>query len=328
MQGKSVFRKVIAGWVLLAILPSCTKEQAPIRISINAWPGYEFLFLAEQKGFFREEGVNVQLLQLGSLSDTPAAFERGKIDGMAATLAEVLQAQKDSRRHAQIFLVLDYSNGSDVIMAQQGISSVAQLKGRRVGLEVASLGVFMLVRSLEKAGLQLQDVQMVVSDQSSLAEMFRQQTIDAIVTYPPEALGLQQQPGINTVFSSADIPDEVIDVLALDNTMLQQHPEKASAIIRATYRAMEYARQHPDEAYAVMGNREGLSAQAFHDALQQGIHMLPRSAQQEYFGEQGKLLSAMQTVKTVMQQTGQLETELPVESMINPAPLRAVAVLP
>ncbi|MFN8644057.1 MAG: hypothetical protein U0802_21280, partial [Candidatus Binatia bacterium] len=42
----------------------------PLRVGINAWPGYEYLYLADVQGFYAREGVEVQLLEFGSLSDT------------------------------------------------------------------------------------------------------------------------------------------------------------------------------------------------------------------------------------------------------------------
>ena len=60
--------------------------QPPVRIGINFWPGYEFLYLAEKQGFFKQEGVPVELIQFSSMGDARRAFERGQVDAMAVTL--------------------------------------------------------------------------------------------------------------------------------------------------------------------------------------------------------------------------------------------------
>ena len=83
---------LVCGLALLALsLGSCSTERAhptPLRIGINAWPGYEFLYLAQEKGFFREAGVEVQLIEFNSLSDVRRSFERNQIDGFAGTMVE------------------------------------------------------------------------------------------------------------------------------------------------------------------------------------------------------------------------------------------------
>ena len=61
----------------------CRKELPVIRVGMNLWPGYEFLYLAKEKGYFLEEGINLQLYDFVSLSDSRRAFERGQIDVLA-----------------------------------------------------------------------------------------------------------------------------------------------------------------------------------------------------------------------------------------------------
>ena len=75
---------------LILIFPACRKENPPIRIGSTLWPGYDFLYLAKEKGFFEEEGVNVQLFDFVSLSDSRRAFERGQIDVLTGTIVEML----------------------------------------------------------------------------------------------------------------------------------------------------------------------------------------------------------------------------------------------
>ncbi len=304
---------------LLLLLASCGNPPAPIRISINAWPGYEFLYLAQEKGLFEAEGVQVQLVEFGSLSDVRRAFEKGQIDGMAATLVEVLQARDISPRTPQVVLAVDYSNGADVILAQKSISSVAELKGTRVGLELASLNVFLLGRALEKNGLTVKDLKLVGSDQNSLEEMFNKGQLDAVVSYPPNSVRLKNH--ANTLFSSADIPGEVFDVLAMDAKLIQQRPEDVARIIRAFHAAIAYAEAHPDEAYQLMGQREGITGQEFGSILQHDITMLHLNDQPEYFGPQGKLKQAALQMEQVLRDTGQISGPSRQEPIDNTIPL-------
>lgn len=290
--------------LLLTLSASCRPPADPIRISINAWPGYEFLYLAQEKGFFAEEGVEVRLVEFGSLSDVRRAYERGQIDGMASTLIEVIQARDISPRTPQVFLVVDYSNGADVIMAPPAIKSIPELKGKHVGLELASLNVFLLARALEKHGLGIKDVQMIGSDQLSMEQMFRQGELDALVTYPPTSLKLEQVGHV--IFSSADVPGEIFDVLALDATIIQQRPQEVAGIARAFLRAVDYARAHPEESNQIMGQREGISADQFGAVLEVNIQMLGLKDQARYFGPDGQLQKAATAIERVLRESGQI----------------------
>jgi ABC-type nitrate/sulfonate/bicarbonate transport system substrate-binding protein len=101
----------------------CQRMKDPtVRIAINAWPGYEFLYLAHVKGFFKEVGVDAQIIEFASLSDLRRAFEKGQVDIMAGTAAEVLLSRQNSNRRTQAFIVADYTpdeSGVAVIAADE-----------------------------------------------------------------------------------------------------------------------------------------------------------------------------------------------------------------
>ena len=148
--------------VLSLLLAGCGQPKSPpLRVGINAWPPYEFLFLAQEKGFFRDAGVDVKLVEFGSLSDARQAFENGKLDGWAATLVEVVMVHDGAMRKPRILRLLDFSDGADVIIAGKDTQSIRDLRGKRCGVEQASLGVFLLGRALESEGLHLTDVTLV-----------------------------------------------------------------------------------------------------------------------------------------------------------------------
>src|ERR1035437_4801547 len=177
-------RRSLSLLLAVAALPfnfGCSPEKpASLRVGINSWPGYEFLYLAQEKGFYREEGLEVRLVEFNSLSDTRRAYERGQINVLTSTVIEVLQARDNSPRSPQIVRVVDYSNGADVILARPGLTNSASLRAAGGGLELASLGVYVLARGLERSGLSLADVKMVPVNQLSMEDGYRRGELDAI----------------------------------------------------------------------------------------------------------------------------------------------------
>ena len=305
--------------VLLAMLASgCGRgERTELRLAINPWPGHEFLFLAREKGFLAAEGLNVRLVEYSSLSDCRVAFETGQVDALACTLIEVLQARENSQRHPQIVLVTDYSNGADVILARPELASVSALKGRRVGLELGALGGFILGRALELQGLKLSEVQLVSCTPGTLEAAFASGEIDAAVTYPPTSIRLEASGKMRRLFSSADIPGEVVDIVAVDAPLLRRDPELPARLSRALQQAQEYTRAHPQEAYAMMGRREGISAAEFEQALA-GIQLVDAAGQRAFFGPKGSLPSSLRDVDRMLRATGQLRKSIPLTELLPP----------
>jgi NitT/TauT family transport system substrate-binding protein len=276
-------------------------------VGINSWPGFEFLYLAQEKGFYREEGLEVRIVEFDSLSDARRAYERGQIDVLTSTVIEILQIRDNSSRSPQIVQVVDYSNGSDVILARPGLTNGASLRGARIGLELASLGVYVLARSLERSGLSLADVEMVPVNQLSMEDGYRKGELDAVVTYPPISTKLLRDGQANTVFSSAEIPGEVIDVIAVEAEVNTQRPGEVARLLRAYHRAIAFTRQNPADAYRIMAGREGLTPEEFRAALTGGIRLLSESDQADYLRPGGKLAAVIDHSDRILRQSGQIK---------------------
>jgi NitT/TauT family transport system substrate-binding protein len=294
----------------VAALPfnfGCSPEKPALRVGINAWPGFEFLYLAQEKGFYREEGLEVRLVEFNSLSDARRAYERGQINVLTSTVIEVLQARDNSSRSPQIVQVVDYSNGADVILARPGLTNGASLRGARIGLELASLGVYVLARGLERSGLSLADVKMVPVNQLAMEDGYRRGELDAIVTYPPVSTKLLRDGQANAVFSSAEIPGEVIDVIAVEAEVNAQRPGDVARLLRAYHRAMAFTQQNPADAYRIMAAREGITPEEFRAALTGGIQLLSESDQADYLRPGGKLAAVIDHSDRILRQSGQIK---------------------
>jgi NitT/TauT family transport system substrate-binding protein len=277
------FLRAIRIVVLSIGVGACGSEpRYPLRIGINPWPGYEFLFLAEAQGLFERHGADIELVEFASLGDVRRSFERGQVDGMASTLIEVLQARYQSQREPQIVMVADYSNGADVILARAPIDSIAALRGKRVAAESASLGFFMLHRALELEGMSPKDVSVVAMDQTELCDALRNERVEAVVTYPPSSIEIERDLRVNELFSSADIPGEVVDVITIDKSVLDQRSDDARRLILAWDDALRFAKRHPAEAYRIMASRQGIEPEEFRAALA-GIQVLTSAEQKPLF---------------------------------------------
>lgn len=279
---------------------------APLRVAINPWPGYEFATLAREKGFFAQEGVDVRLLELSSLGDCRRAFERGQADGFFGTVTEVLESREQSERRAQISLVVDYSDGADVILASNDVNGVEALAGRKVGIENGSLNAFVLSRALEQVGLSFDDVQVVHLAGLDMPQALADGDVDAVVTYPPMSIDIQRAGTGHAIFTTQAIPGEVVDVLSFDEATLRKRGKDVAAFHRAFHRAQEYAAQYPEESYRIMAARQRITPEEFRQALTQGVRMLGQQDQKAFLGPDGSMWDVLATTDRVLRRVGQL----------------------
>jgi NitT/TauT family transport system substrate-binding protein len=284
------FRLAVLAMLFAGLLAGCSARRAePIRIGINAFPAYELLYLAQEKGFYAEEGVAVRIVEFSSLSDTRLSLESGAIDGAATTLTDLIISASRRRAQAGVVWVIDASTGGDMIVAREPVRRMADLKGRRVGLEADSLGLEVLARGLELAGLALDDVTLVALDQPAGKEALAGGRIDALVTYPPVATQALERPGTRKIFDTNAIPGEVVDVLAFTRALLDSRPDDVRRVLRAYERALAYLRTNEAEAIAIMAGREHIPAADFRAALREDMHVLTRREQTPYFASGGVL---------------------------------------
>jgi len=295
---------IAVGTLAVLICASCSSKRLPLRLGVNFWATTEFILMADNMKFFEEEGLPIEIVEYSSLNDLRRGFERGQVDAMASSLVEVLLSRDNTPRRPQVVLVVDFSNGADFIVAKREIADIAGLKGRRVGVEGGSMGIFVLGRALERAGLSLTDVTVIPTDQSHMARAYLSGEIDAAVTYPPFSVGVGENAvDGHIIFNSSQIPEEVVDIVAVDADKLK--PEDAGKIQKVWKRITSYVAAHPAESYKVMAKRERISLSEFQTTMN-GIQIVS-SEQQEALIKNGGLKGTVQKTARFLQQTGVLK---------------------
>jgi len=261
--------------LLLAGFGCAAPPPERLRIGMNVWPPYELLYLARERGYFDAEGVAVDLVDFSSYSGALAAYHQEQIDAFLATLNEV-QIRDNFQDPPVVVLALDYSFGGDAVVARGGISTTAALRGRVVAYEESALGSYMLERALAHGGLAEGDVTLVNRLPEESEADFRKGKVDAVVTYEPFLGRLLEVRGASAVFSSREIPGEIVDVLAARPQVLKTRRDDFRRLARAWFRAVEDYRAHPVEAAAIMARHENVGPEEFLRALS-GSHLPDRN---------------------------------------------------
>jgi NitT/TauT family transport system substrate-binding protein len=296
----------------LLVLPSGCQGGKVTEVTIGTiqWPGYALLRYAQERGLFEKEGARVNVIHYDNVELLHKDYYAGKLDGMTGTLSEILATREKSTRSPQVFLVADFSNGPDMIVGNTGVvDSVPQLRGKRVGVDIQSLGVYVLTRGLERSSLSLDDVRLVDMTmdkmEAALAKGGEDGGVDAIVAYPPVTTSILKNLKAKPIFTSKEIPGEVVDIVALETDLIQKNREFVEGIVRGFSNAVEQLRKHPQDAITQMAKAEGMSTEEFSDILS-GLKILDVCEQRDYFLPSGILIEAVKTSDLVMRRVDQL----------------------
>ena len=220
--------KLIAYWTLLLLLfcfsplISCSKVglQTPVVIGINTWTGYDPFILAEQKKFFENNGVQVEIRRFASAQEEIQAMKDGYIHGAAFTLDEAVSLHM-SGFPVRAVLVIDYSMGGDMIVGQKDVLDMQSISGKRIGYEGTVVGEFLLQRALKANYIKVSSVELIEVKAEDWLSSFRENTVDALVCFNPVSTILLNKHEGNLLFSSKDIPFEIIDILVFSESFLE-----------------------------------------------------------------------------------------------------------
>ena len=282
---------LIAATLLLLVYISSNpyeSKQETVRIGITQWPGFEYLFIAKKQGFFKQVGLNIELVELSSLSEVRRAFERGKVDGMASTLVEVLEAYKYSDQIAQPILITDYSKGADEILASGQIKSIKDLKGKKIGIESGSMSSYFLSIALELNDIKYSEVVMMPMELHTLHKALKSGKVDAITSYPPLSIAIKKQLDVNVIFDSSSIPHKLLDIIAIKKEVIEKNPDLQNRFKQAWKLTLEFAQQHPEESYNTLTERLPISIDEFKHAMSL-VHLVSAQEQEQYFSKEGVL---------------------------------------
>lgn len=241
----------------------------PLRIVVTPWVGNTPLYIAKERGLFGD--TELRIASFGTDFDAWRALADGRADFTAGTLIDILRGL-DIGVDLRIPAVIDFSNGADGIVARAGISRIAELSGARVAVEVGTLTHFMLIRALERGGLTEADVKVVNLSMEEALRALDDGKIDAAAFWEP-FLGKAATGGRSTIFTSREIPGEILDVLAVRADILTDHPEHVALLLAGWERGLAFLRQDPDEGARLAVKYLGMTAAELRDALK-GIHLV------------------------------------------------------
>ncbi|GGA94974.1 bicyclomycin resistance protein [Brucella endophytica] len=143
---------------------------------------------------------------------------------------------------------------SDRVIAQGNIGSVADLKGKKVGVPQGTSGDMILRLALTKAGLAVGDIQMVPMDPSTVVSAFTSKQIDAAgIWYPLIDAIKPRVPDMKEIATNEDFYPQTsfINTFVARNEIVAENPELVKAFLRVMKKAMDYRVANLDRSIAI-----------------------------------------------------------------------------
>jgi NitT/TauT family transport system substrate-binding protein len=239
--GKRWLAVVAASLVLGGVYSTPVMAKPKFRIAWSIYVGWMPWDYAATSGILKKwadkNDVEIELVRMDYIPSVEAYVAK-QVDGVAVTNMETLDMPAAAGIDSSVIITGDYSNGNDAILTRDKIG-VKDLKGKRISLVQLSVSHYLLARGLEMNGLKEGDVTIVNTSDSDIAPVFlASKDQKVVVTWNPMVMQIEQTPGVNRVFSSAEIPGEILDLMVVRSDVLKQHPGLGKALTGAWYETM------------------------------------------------------------------------------------------
>jgi len=220
-----------------------------ITVAVSKLEATTLVRVALENGYFKKHGLNVTMTEqdLGKFS-LKEVFE-GRAD--IATVAETPVVKNAfNRDDYQLFATIHESstNAKLIGLKEHGIESAEDLRGKKIGTTVGTVGEYFLSSFLLHSGMGTNDIELVDERPAALTEMLMAGEIDAFALREPHVFRAQEVLGDNaTVFAQDNIYTATFDVVAM-TAFIEKNPQIIERFLQALLEAEEFVKDHREEA--------------------------------------------------------------------------------
>ena len=190
----------------------------PLRISYFIWIGYGPLFVAQEKGFFAEEGVEVELVNIEVHAAAFGSLFTGQVDAVAGAMPDAPAFAEPDEGPLVCVLALDDYRGGTGIVATKDIRTMADLKGKSVAVLRGSISEFYLEVLLKGAGLSQADIDVVDLSTEDSGQAFLLREVEAAVISEPFLTQAKSAEHGHVLTDTTEQPGLLVDCLMTRQT--------------------------------------------------------------------------------------------------------------
>ncbi len=247
-------KRVLGGAVLAAAMTVSTFAHGADKLTVLLdWfvnPDHATLIVAQEKGYFKDAGLEVELIPPADPNLPPKLVAAGKAD-LAVSYQPQLHVQVDQGLPLRrIGTLVATPLNSLVVLKESPIRSIADLKGKKVGFSVGGFEDALLAAMLARHGLGLKDITLV-NVNFSLSPSLISGQVDAVIgafrNFELNQMDIVKRPGRAFYVEEEGVP-------AYDELILVAHKDKVTdgknrRFLDALERAVQYLVNHPDESW-------------------------------------------------------------------------------
>lgn len=278
-----------------------------VSIGTQPWIGYGPLWVADEKGFDTDNGVDIKLVNFSTDADLESGFASGRFQA-ANNANNTLIRLADLDLDFKIVLMEDFSLDADAIVScNPEIRSIDDLEGAKVAFEEFSVSDVLFRYALNEAGIDFETIDYVpipAADAGTAAVAGR---VDVAVTYQPYLqAAVDEGENCEIIYTAGENPGLISDALAINSEFAESDPEAVSGVLRAWGDAVDFYEQNPEEAQAIIAKNVGSKPDELASTFA-GVELFDLQKSQDYLESDYEQL--WNDIRQILVDQGQLEGE-------------------
>jgi NitT/TauT family transport system substrate-binding protein len=212
------------------------------------------ILIAEKKGYFRHDGLDVTIREYQSGNFSVDALLDNQVD--LASCSEFALVERIFKRGMNLRYMGSYAtvDNTELMVLKDKIAGPADLKGKRIGVTFTSIASFYLGVFLNFNGLTLDDVEPVDVKPFDMKDAMAEGKVDAVITWEPNAWAVKEKMG-DAVSEWPAQSQPYYWLLVTTTQVLETKADAAKRFMAALSRAEDFAGQNEDEAKAIVRER-------------------------------------------------------------------------
>lgn len=282
----------------LAITPAQAQERDEFSVCWSIYAGWMPWAYADVEGIVDkwadEYGISIDVVQVNDYVESINQFTSGNVDGCAMTNMDALTIPAASGVDSTALIINDYSDGNDGIVLK-GSDDLADIAGRQINLVQFSVSHYFLARALESVGLTERDIETVNTSDADIVGLFSSSTTEAVAAWNPQLSAIAEMSDANVVYTSAEIPGEILDMMVVNTQTLADNPELGHALVGAWYEIMGLIEAGDENALTIMADAAGTDLEGYRAQLE-ATYLYTDPAEAIELMESPELLETMERV--------------------------------
>lgn len=263
MQNKIIFALITVVFLFFSVIwvvyVTTAKHDKQITLVYSNKVNYEPLIIATEKGYFKDEGLDVKVHIVVGGIQTAEALATGSADAgaMGDAPAVILMSKK-----IPVKIVARYGEGDKIhrLVALRSITTPQDLECRRIGLQLGSSthGGFMLWTANNH--FDLDRLNIVPLNPLDMPEAMNTGQIDAMAGSEPWPVNVETlcRDKVHELADFSGLGNTFPHVLVVTEKLIAKHPEAVKGLIRGICRAVADINSNPDEAAEITSKTIGL----------------------------------------------------------------------